>query len=109
VHLVDVAVLTETRLRLLPGVVQIFLRFLGLLFLEFNVSYGFLSNLFKSLVLRIVVVLTCESSCRRRICHSLISFNGWRDYIWKLKGELVDTIVMPTTFDDSHSLVTLLS
>jgi hypothetical protein len=109
VHLVDVAVLTETRLRLLPGVIQIFLGFLGLLFLELNISYGFFSNLFESLVLRIVAVLACESSCRRRICHSLISFNGWRDCICKLKGELVDTIVMSTTFDHSHGLVALLS
>jgi hypothetical protein len=77
VLLVDVAVLTETRLRFWSGVVQVFLGVLVLLFLEFNVSYGFLSNLLKSLVLGIATMLTCESSCRRRISHwSLIVFNG---------------------------------
>lgn len=110
VLLVDVTVLTETRLWFWPGVVEIFLGLLGLLFLEFNVPYCLLSYLLKSLVLRITAMLACESSCRRRISHrSLIVFNGRHHNILKLKGELVDCILVSIAFNDSHGLVTLLS
>lgn len=110
VLLVDVTVLTETRLWFWPGVVEIFLGLLGLLFLEFNIPNGFLSNLLKSFILWITAMLACQSSCWRRISHrSLIVFNGRHHNILKLKGELVDGILMSVPFDDSHGLVTLLS